>query len=143
MRRLALSLTLLAVAALWAADLKACGDKLLLLGQGARISQRTKNPRSILLYKPAGLSKNSGVSDSESTYKRLGHKVLVAKDSQQLIEKLKSEKVDFLIADPSDKATMHEALQSTSSAAKLIEMTVPARAKEALYASLVEGSTKR
>ena len=144
MRRwLALSLTLLAVAALAATDLKACGDKLLLFGQGARISQRTKNPRSILLYKHSGLPKSSGVSDSEGTYKRLGHRVQVAKDSQQLREKLIAERVDFLIGDPSDKATLQETLRSTSSNAKLIEMTVPARAKETLYVALVEGALPR
>ena len=142
-RQLALSVALLAVVALAGTDLKACGDKLLLLGQGARVSQfqRTKNPRSILLYKHSGLPKSSGLGDSESAYKRLGHKVQVAKDLPQLQQLLRSEQLDFVIGDPSDKATLQESVESASSKAKLIEMTVPARAKEALYVSLVESPT--
>src|SRR5262245_9252262 len=87
-----------------AADLKACGDKLLVFGQGARISQykTTKNPRSILLYQHTGLPEGSGLKDSGEVYKRMGHRVRVARDLQEVDQILRSNKVDYVIADPSD-----------------------------------------
>jgi hypothetical protein len=126
-------------------DLQACGDKLLSLGQGARVSQfqTTKNPRSILLYQHARMRDGSGVKDSGDAYKRMGHRVRLAKSLEQISQILRSDKIDYVIADPSDLAALQQYIGSAASKPKLIAMTVPARAKVVLYASLIEDGVRR
>jgi hypothetical protein len=126
-----------------AMDLKACGDKLLAFGQGARVSQLTRNPRSILLYQHSGLPEGSGIKDSGEIYKRMGHRVHVARDLQQVNQILQSTKVDYVIADPSDMRALAQSVGVAASKPKLIAMTVPARAKVPLYASLIEDAPRR
>jgi hypothetical protein len=145
MRRLfVLTLPCLAVVLLVASDLKACGDKLMLFGRGARYSQyqRTKKPLSIVLYKHPNLAKGSGVRDFEAALKRVGHNLRVAKDLSQLNEALKSDKVDYVVADPSDVPALRESVESAPSKPGLVSMGVPAKAKEAVYLLLVNDAVK-
>jgi hypothetical protein len=140
-----LSLSFSLVIGLVATDIRACGDKLLVLGQGARVSQFqiTKNPRSILLYQRSGLPEGSGIRDSGEIYKRMGHRVRVARDLQQVNEVLRSNKVDYVIADPSDLAMLGQSVGAGPAKPKLIAMTVPARAKVVLYAALIEDAVRK
>ena len=133
------------VVILAATDLKACGDKLLAFGQGARVSQfqTTRNPRSILLYQHSGMPESSGVRDSGDAYKRMGHRVRVARDLEQINQMLMSDKVDYVIADPSDLQALRQSVGSAPSKPKLIAMTAPARAKVLLYASFIEDAIRK
>jgi len=145
MRRLfALMLSFLAVVVFVAPDLNACGDKLMLLGRGARFSQfeRTKQPLTILVYKHPNLAKRSGVNDFEITLKRVGHKLRVAKDLNQLNEALKADKVDYVVVDPSDVSLLRESVESAPSKPGLISMGIPANAKEAVYLSFMNDAVK-
>ena len=100
-----LAVLLLAFSLLAASDLGACGDKLLLLGRGARYSlfHPASQPQSILLYRNQGLTKGVGVNDPtlEAALKRVGHKLRVANDLNQVNQALKSVKLDMVVADSS------------------------------------------
>ena len=142
MRRLITStLTVLAVGALAASDLNACGDKLLLLGRGVQISryQTTKQPLSIILYKHEGMAKGSGMNDFEIIVKRIGHKVRIAKNLTQLNEVLSSSKVDVVAADPTDLSTVRQTVGSTPSKVRVVSMDVPAKAKSEQFVALIQG----
>ena len=141
MRRLISStLAVLAVGAL-AADLNACGDKLLLLGHGVQISryQTTKQPLSIILYNHEGMAKGSGMNDFEIIVKRIGHKVRIAKNLTQLNEVLSSSKVDVVAADPTDLSTVRQTVGSTPSKVRVVSMDVPAKAKSEQFVALIQG----
>jgi hypothetical protein len=133
-----------AVAQLAASDLKACGDKLLLLGAGVRVSRfhGVSQPRSILLYKSESLARGSGSADFEAAVKRVGHKVKIARDMAQINEALKSAKFDYVVAAPADLASLREPIASSLSKPVLISMGVPAKAKEPIYVALISDAEK-
>jgi hypothetical protein len=137
-------LSFLAVVLLAASDLGACGDKMLLLGRGARASEyrKTKNPLSILLYKNPTLAKGSGASDFEAALKRVGHKVSVAEDLNRLNQALSSSKVHFVVADPSDMPSLRESVESAPSKPGLVSLSVPPKAKEVQYVALIDEAAK-
>jgi len=124
--------------------LQACGDKLMLLGRGARYSQyyKTKQPLSILLYKHPNLGKGSGLKDFEAAVKRIGHKLSVAQDLKELNEALQSQKVNYVVVDPSDASALRQTVESAPSKPMLVSMTVPAKFKEAVYLSLMDEAAK-
>ena len=139
-------LTFLAVAVIQfsASDIKACGDKLLLLGAGVRVSRLhgVSQPRSILLYKSESLARGSGSSDFEAAVKRVGHKVRIAKDMAQIKEALKTAKFDYIVAAPADLASLREPIASSLSKPVLVSMGVPAKAKETIYVALISDAEK-
>jgi hypothetical protein len=133
-----------AVAQVAASDLKACGDKLLLLGAGVRVSRvhAVSQARSILLYKSESLARGSGSSDFEAAVKRVGHKVRIAKDLAQINDALKSAKFDFVVAAPADLPSLREPIASSLSKPVLVSMGVPAKAKETTYVALISDAEK-
>jgi len=132
-----------AVVQLSALDIRACGDKLLLLGAGVRVSRVHKagQSRSILLYKSESLAR-AGSSDFEAAVKRVGHKVRIAKDLAQVNEALKSGKFDYVVAAPADLASLREPIASSLSKPVLVSMGVPAKAKETIYVALISDAEK-
>jgi len=138
------ALVLASLLMLSVSDLRACGDKLLLLGSGARYSKLhgTNQPRAILLYKSEKLGHGSAAGDFEAAVKRVGHTVKVAKDMAQIQQALKSEKVDFVVAADSDMASLRAPLAASASKATLVTLTVPAKANEALYVALLDNALK-
>jgi hypothetical protein len=141
---IALTFCVAAVVQFSVSDIKACGDKLMLLGAGARVSKlhAVNQPRSILLYKSDSLARGSGSSDFEAAVKRVGHKVRTAKDLAQLNEALKSAKIDYVVAAPADLASLREPISSSLSKAVLVSMGVPANAKETIYVALLADADK-
>jgi|KBSSwiStaDraftv2_1062776.scaffolds.fasta_scaffold15161_6 hypothetical protein len=132
-----------AVVQLSALDIRACGDKLLLLGAGVRVSRVHKagQSRSILLYKSESLAR-AGSSDFEAAVKRVGHKVRIAKDIVQINEALKSATFDYLVAAPADLESVRGPIASSLSKPVLISMGVPAKAKEPNYVALISDAEK-
>src|SRR4030095_15127994 len=120
-----------AVVQLSALDIRACGDKLLLLGAGVRVSRghKVSQSRSILLYKSESLAR-AGSSDFEAAVKRVGHKVRIARDIAQINGALKSAMFDYLVAAPVDLESLRVPIASSLSKPVLISMGVPANAKE-------------
>jgi hypothetical protein len=133
-----------AIALVVASDLKACGDKLMLLGSGARVSRihSASLARSILLYKTDSLARGAAGSDFEAAVKRVGHKVRIAKDLAQVNEALKSGKFDYVVAAPADLASLREPIASSLSKPVLVSMGVPAKAKETIYVALISDAEK-
>ena len=126
-----------------ALDIRACGDKLLLLGAGVRVSRghKVSQPRSILLYKSESLAR-AGSSDFEAAVKRVGHKVRIARDIAQINEALKSATFDYVVAAPVDLDSVRGPIASSLSKAVLISMGVPAKAKEPSYVALISDAEK-
>jgi hypothetical protein len=141
---IAVTLLFAAIALVVASDLKACGDKLMLLGSGARVSRihAVGQSRSILLYKSDSLARGSGSSDFEAAVKRVGHKVRIVKDLAQINEALKSAKFDYVVAAPADLASLREPIASSLSKPVLVSMGVPAKAKETIYVALISDAEK-
>src|SRR6185295_11590863 len=112
---IALTFCVAAIVQLSASDIKACGDKLMLLGAGVRVSKLhpLSQPRSILLYKSDSLARGSGSSDFEAAVKRVGHKVRIAKDLAQINEALRSAKFDYVVAAPADLPSLREPIASS------------------------------
>jgi hypothetical protein len=131
------------VVQLSALEIRACGDKLLLLGAGVRVSRLhgASQPRSILLYKSESLAR-AGSSDFEAAVKRVGHKVRTAKDMTQIKEALKSANFDYVVAAPADLESLRGPVASSPSKPVLISMGVPAKAKEPIYVALISDAEK-
>ena len=127
-----------------ASDIKACGDKLLLLGAGVRVSKlhEVSQSRSILLYKSESLARGSGSSDFEAAVKRVGHKVRIAKDLAQINEALKSAKFDYVVAAPADLASLRDPIAASPSKPVLVSMGIPAKAKETVYVAVIADAEK-
>ena len=132
------------VVQLSASDIKACGDKLQLLGSGVRVSKLhpVSQPRSILLYKSDSLARGSGSSDFEAAVKRVGHKVRIARDLAQINEALKSARFDYVVAAPTDLASLRGPIASSVSKPVHVSMGVPAKARETVYVALIADADK-
>ena len=133
-----LTFCVVAVVQFSASEIKACGDKLMLLGAGARVSKlhEVNQPRSILLYKSDNLARGSGGSDFEAAVKRVGHKVRIAKNMVQINEALKSAKIDYVVAAPADLESLRDPIAASPSKPILVSMGIPAKARETVYVAV-------
>ena len=93
---------------------RACGDKLLVMGRGVRcqIFKTTQNPASILIYGKSVPSRApSKTSKLQSVLKSAGHRVKTVEEPGQLQEALHSRQYDLILADLADAAMLEAELR--------------------------------
>lgn len=112
---LCLSLALIASAAV----ALACGDKLLVVGQGARFQQayRAAHPASILIYTRPNSVVPLAISDPhlQPALKEAGHKIQTVEGFARLGEALKTGNYDLVLADIADAAVLEPLAQAAPS----------------------------
>jgi hypothetical protein len=93
------------------AQLRACGEKLLLLGRGIRFQSRhTPRPASVLLYLPQSATGQRLTDPSlESALKEAGHAVRAATTSAELEGALRSGDYDVVLANVTDAPDLNRA----------------------------------
>src|SRR5689334_918644 len=99
---------LVSVALLGGTVALACGDKLLLIGRGVRFQRAyAPHPANVVIYSN-GTQSGATLRSAKlrTTLKQAGHKLQTAADSSQLDEALKSGKVDVVLADFADLASI-------------------------------------
>src|SRR5262245_9990614 len=123
MRRLLLWIILAsAVLTSMAADLEACGDKLLVLGRGIRFQSRhTPRAASVLLYLPL-TAQGQTLTDPniESALREAGHTVHAATTPEELRAALRSGGYDVVLTNITDAQELERAERSTSSGAVVL-----------------------
>ena len=137
MRRLSLTLLLLAGSA-WFGwnDLSACGDKFLLIGQGARFQRgyAAVHPASILITLHQKSDKALAVGDPQlaASLKQAGHKVQILEDPSRLTETLSSARYDIVLADFSDAIALESQVRAANAKPALVPvMYQPSKAEMA------------
>ena len=102
---------------------RACGDKLLVLGRGVRFqSDIPVQPASILLYLHKGSPSFAVLNDPrlQSILRDAGHKLQSAENVQALQEALKVGKYDIVLADYSDAGSLESMVGSAPSKPVLV-----------------------
>ena len=88
----------------------ACGDKFLLVGRSARFNQAYAAiyPATILLYAPADRTASKAILDPkfQASLTRAGHRIEVAKESEQVAPMLQAGRFDLVLADAADVAAV-------------------------------------
>ena len=137
MRRLSFALLLLAGTA-WLGwnDLSACGDKFLLIGQGARFQRgyAAVHPASILITLHVKSDKALAIRDPHlaAALKQAGHKVQILEDPAKLTETLGSGRYDIVLADFSDAITLEPQVRQANAKPALVPvMYQPSKAEMA------------
>jgi hypothetical protein len=100
-----------AVLAPMAADLQACGDKLLVLGRGIRFQSRhTPRAAAVLLYLPP-VATGQALTDPnlESALREAGHTVHAVTASDELREALRSGSYDVVLTNVTDASDLERA----------------------------------
>lgn len=133
MKRLVFGLMLLALV-FDAAQLSACGDKLLNLGRGVRPDRAFAdlNPGSVLAYiRPSSLLEDAARIDLASALKKAGYKYLQVTSEQELSDALRSGAYDVVLADFADAAAVEKLLGASQSRAVLVPVVEKSQKLEA------------
>jgi len=96
----------------------ACGDKLLVLGQGARFQvERSDLPAAILLFMNPDVpgSETWGDTQLQAIMKQAGHRLKSVRSRNDLTTALKSETYDIVLADFRDAPGLEELVQTAPS----------------------------
>lgn len=104
-------------------SVRACGDKLLVLGRGIRFqSDIPVQPASILLYLHKGSPSFAVLSDPrlQSILREAGHKLQSAGNLQELLNALNVGKYDIVMADFSDAGSLESVVASAPSKPVLV-----------------------
>jgi hypothetical protein len=104
-------------------SVRACGDKLLVLGRGVRFeSDIPIQPASILLFLHKGSPSFVVLNDPrlQSILREAGHKLQSAGTLQELEEALKAGKYDIVMADFSDASSLESVVGSAPSKPVLV-----------------------
>lgn len=116
-RRLLLSMLAGGVASVSVPDLKACGDRLLVLGRGVRFPiMEALHPASILHFmNPA--RQEAGLSDSKlkAILAQAGHRLHSVTSAKEFTEAVRTGQYDIVLIDYADAPGVEEMLQKTAS----------------------------
>jgi uncharacterized protein YwbE len=130
-RLLVAGLVMLAAASI-RADLLACGDKFFLPGRGVSFDEayKARHPGSVLIYAPPGSQGAvTGVATLRAMLTRVGHRVTVVQDADQLTSALGAGNVDLVLTDFSSVGALGiPAAPTTTSPAILPVMHNPTKA---------------
>jgi hypothetical protein len=96
----------------------ACGDKLLVLGQGVRFQVDTADyPSSLLLYINPNMPGADKVGDTQlqNITRQAGHRLRTVRSREELAGALKTGRYDIVIVDFADAAGLEELVQTSPS----------------------------
>ena len=126
MRKLAGSALFVMIAALSATTAWACGDKLLAVGRGLRFQHVSAAHEANLVVYSARTQNGTALSSTklQTTLRRAVHSLQLVQGGSQLDEALKSGRVDVVLVDFTDIASVTQQLQSTSSKPVILPILV-------------------
>jgi hypothetical protein len=127
------AVVILSVPALWRVA-EACGDKLLLVGHGARFGRAYAaiHPAHILIYARPSIAAKAAIRDPKlhNALRQAGHAVSVIEDPPLLEQALHTGAVDVVLADVADWSMVEPAVSKAASKAALRCVFVPPPNKE-------------
>jgi ABC-type amino acid transport substrate-binding protein len=126
MRRLAGSALFVVIAALSGTAALACGDKLLAIGRGLRFQRADAAHEANLVIYTAGPQSGAALGSAklQTKLRRAVRKLQLVQDGSQLDEALKAGKVDVVLVDFADIASITQQLQSASSKPVILPILV-------------------
>ena len=126
MRRPARSALFVVITALSGTAALACGDKLLAIGRGLRFQRADAAHEANLVVYSAGTQNSAALSSTKltTTLRRAVHSLQLVQGDSQLDEALKSGRVDVMLVDFTDIASITQHLQSASSRPVILPILV-------------------